>query len=353
MRTEQRGETISQWGEKRLVRDLIRPLFNPQADPHGVGDDCAVYVPPPNRAALLSTDRVPADLIAFAHGLIDYRGFGAHLAALNISDVAACRGEPVLLLLNTALPAHMRVADFRSLCEGVLDVARPLSCRVKGGDMSSSPELSCSATIVGICPKDQVLLRRGAKVGDIVFASRPAGMTPTAFHVLAGKPGADEVPAEIRSELYELLRYRPPMVELGRALATSGYCTSCMDQTDGLGQTLWELAEASDVRFDIDPTAMHIPDAVLHVARAAGVDACQLALGPGHDFSLVGTLRADTPDGVLSALREHGLHPIGAVTYGNGIWLSTPDGPPTAFVPEGWNYFTDTERSLTEPLKRD
>lgn len=353
MRTEQRGETVSQWGEKRLVRELIRPLFNPHGDPHGVGDDCAVYEPPPGQVQLFSTDRVPADLIAFAHGLIDYRGFGAHLAALNISDVAACGGKPALLLLNTALPAHMLVTDFRSLCEGVLDVALPLNCRVEGGDMSSSPELSCSATIVGTCPKGQVLLRGGAQVGDIVFASRPAGMTPAAFHVLAGKPGADETAPEIRSELYELLRYRPPMVELGRALANSGYCTSCMDNTDGLGQTLWELAEASEVRFDIDPKAMHIPDAVLHVARAAAVDARRLALGPGHDFSLVGTLRADTPGAVLTALSEHGLHPIGSVTEGNGIWLSTPDGPETAFVPQGWNYFTDTERSLTEPLKRD
>ena len=347
------GETVGQWGEKRLIRELIRPLFNPEEDPHGVGDDCAVFDAPPGHNGLLSTDRVPADLIAFAHGLIDYRGFGQHLAALNISDVAACGGNPTLLLLNCALPNHMHVADFRSLCEGVLDVARTHNCQVRGGDISSSPELSCSATVLGLCTAGQALLRSGASAGDTVFVSRPVGMTPAAFHVLTGKTGALQIPAAIRAQLYEPLRYRPPMVELGQALAASGYCTSCMDNTDGLGQTLLELSEASKMRFTINQTALRLPHAVRQVALAAGVEETGFALGPGHDFSLVGTLHADTPEGILRALGEHGLHPIGSVTEGSGIWLSSHDGSETAFTPQGWNYFTSTEHQLTEALKRD
>ena len=316
------------------------------------GDDCALLVPRPGWTVLLSTDRVPADLIAFAHGLIDHRGLGAHLAALNISDVAACGGEPTALLLNCALPADMRVADFRGFCDGVLDVARPLNCRVVGGDISSSPELSCSATVVGLCEAGRALLRGGAKKGDRVFMSRPAGLTPAAFHLLTEQPGTRQVPAAVRSELNEALRYRAPMVELGRALAADGCCTSCMDNTDGLGQTLLELAEAGGVCIDVDTAAMRIPEAVRQVARLAGADEFDLALGPGHDFSLVGTLRADTSDEVLSALGAHGLYSVGAVTDGSGIRLSSTSGT-RAFVPRGWNYFTSTEHSLTDVLKRD
>src|SRR5262249_33099260 len=96
---------ISELGEKRLIAEVLRPLFNPEDDPRGVGDDCAVITHDAGTVVLVSTDRVPADLIALRTGVIDFRGFGAHVAAINASDIAACGGRLTGFLLNCGLPA--------------------------------------------------------------------------------------------------------------------------------------------------------------------------------------------------------------------------------------------------------
>src|SRR5262245_60912053 len=173
--------TIAEIGEKRLIEELIRPLFNPLNSPEGVGDDCAFIEIDVGHVMLLSTDRVPADLVAFRSGILDFRGLGGYLARLNISDIAACGGDPIGLLLNLGLPSETNYDNFRALCEGVLEVASRYSCRVLGGDLSASAELSLSATSFGSARRSEVLSRRGSKPGDTIFVSRPIGLTPAAL----------------------------------------------------------------------------------------------------------------------------------------------------------------------------
>ena len=96
-------KTIGEIGEKRLITEFIRPFFNETNAPEGVGDDCAM-VATDGATVLLSTDRVPADLISFRLGILDFEGLGRYLAVLNISDIAACGGTPKALLLNFGLP---------------------------------------------------------------------------------------------------------------------------------------------------------------------------------------------------------------------------------------------------------
>ncbi len=98
---------------------------------------------------LFSTDRVPADLISFRLGIIDYYGLGRYLAWLNISDIIACGGRPLALLLNVGLPSDLAYDDFKALCMGFGETAAQYDCKVSGGDISSSKELSISATSIG------------------------------------------------------------------------------------------------------------------------------------------------------------------------------------------------------------
>src|SRR4051812_32258242 len=104
---------ISDIGEKRLIQEFIRPLFNSADRVEGVGDDCAMLSAPEGQLWLFSTDRVPADLIAFRLGVLDHCGLGRYLARLNISDIAACGGTPVALLLNLGLPDDFPYEDFK------------------------------------------------------------------------------------------------------------------------------------------------------------------------------------------------------------------------------------------------
>src|SRR5207244_932498 len=119
---------------------------------------------------------VPADLIAFRLGILDFTGLGRYLARLNLSDIAACGGYPIALLLNLGFPGDLGYASLKELCSGVAEVAHNFECSVLGGDISSSSELSISATSIGRVKQDRVLTRRGARPRDSIFVSRPLGL---------------------------------------------------------------------------------------------------------------------------------------------------------------------------------
>src|SRR5262249_39276432 len=92
--------TVRDVGEKQLIEDTVKRVFDGDPAPAGVGDDCAVLPLPADSVLLATTDRVPADLIARRLGLMDSYGLGRYLACLNLSDIAACGGRPAGLLFN-------------------------------------------------------------------------------------------------------------------------------------------------------------------------------------------------------------------------------------------------------------
>lgn len=327
--------TISDIGEKALIRDFIKPFFNGADDPRGVGDDCAM-VAFGEEFALLSTDRVPSDLTAFRLGILDHSGLGNYLARLNLSDLAACGASPVGLLLNLGLPDNMLYDDVVSLCRGFQSCAERFGATVLGGDITSASELSVSATSIGRVPKQDVLTRRGAVPGDSVFISRPLGMTPAAFVVFLN--GLDSRVAPTTSALLKRqFTDMQPMLELGLALRSSGKCGACMDNTDGLGQSLAELADASRCSIVIDESRLSIPPTVVEISNLVGQPPLSIVFNAGADFSLVGTLRGNWSDEEALSTFNEPLQIIGSIETGDGVWIAGADRRPLQF--HGWNYF--------------
>lgn len=334
-------QRISDIGEKRLIAEFVHPLFNSSDTLEGVGDDCAMLDAADGELWLFSTDRVPADLISFRLGILDYAGLGRYLSRLNISDIAACGGKPLALLLNLGLPDSLAYEDFKSLCRGFKEASEKHGCRVLGGDISSSAEISISATSIGKVNKANVLSRRGATKGDTIFISRPLGLTPAAFaYYLRCKKDTVGLTAEERAALDGQFTLLEPLVSLGMNLSSSAKCSSCMDNTDGVGQSLLELSVASKAKFVLRQEHINIPEVVTKIADNLGEDAFELAFSAGADFSLVGTLSGRWTQEQTAEQFGEGVQMIGSVVEGEGVFIETGDEiAPLAF--SGWNYFSD------------
>lgn len=323
---------LSDIGERSLIADVVRPIFNPSGLPSGVGDDCAAISVPAGHEILASTDRVPSDLTAFRLGLIGYRGLGDYLVRLNLSDIAASGGRPVGLLFNAAVPSSMRVSDFAEICTGLKEAAARSGCPVAGGDVSISNDLSLAATALGIAPIGASVLRNGAMPGDAVVATRPIGLTPAAFATVASEKPALALDRESTQLLLRQYTAMEPLVELGAILRDRG-ATSLTDNTDGFGQSAHHLAEASGVAFVLDAGLIDLHPLVEAVAAAVGENALDFALGAGADFSLIGTIdRAALP-----ALPAE-IVCVGTVEAGKGVWLCE-QGRRRPVEASGWNYF--------------
>ena len=126
---------------------------------------------------------------------------------------------------------------------------------------------------------------------------------------------------------------------LGQRLSASGICTSCMDNTDGISQTLNELAEASNLSFAIHESQLPIPAIVKELAGPLNKPMIDLALGPGADFSLVGTLDGNLEQRDIASLLGHDIAIIGRTKTGTGVTLNGQDGSSHPLTAQGWAYF--------------
>jgi thiamine-monophosphate kinase len=342
------ASTISEVGEKRLIAEVVRPLFDGDQPVAMLGNDCAEITVPAGHRLLISTDRIPADLIAFKLGILDHFSLGRYLVYLNVSDVLAGGGLPSGLLLTMGLPGSLRVDSFEEICRGAKTAALEYDCRIVGGDISGSSELSLAATAFGFVPEGQALNRWGARVGDLVFVSKELGLTPAAFALFLHNL---DVGNDVRDRLERHLSCTRPSLKISRNLALSGFCTSCMDNTDGVAQCLSELAEESGVEIVVEAGRLTLPGEVFSVASLLRIDPLNLAFGPGHDLGLVGTIDPIAFSGFSSF--AGGISVIGRVLEGNGVSLEAEDGVRSPFNVAGWDYFrNEIPRSRTsDPLE--
>ena len=328
--------TVGQVGEKQLIKEVVRPIFDGGNPYPALGDDCGYLSVPAKSGVLVSTDRVPVDLIAFRTGVLDYAGLGRYLGHLNISDIIASGGTPSGILLNAALPENLELECFVDICKGFKRGADECRCPVIGGDISSSCELNLSATAVGWVAAGERLTRSGARPGDLVFITRPVGMTPAAFAYFLQMPDSS---ANLDGLFRSHLTGTYPLIKLGRWLAESHHCSACMDNTDGLYQSFSEIADESDVAVVIEKESLRVPVPVVDMARAVNVSLIDLALGPGLDLSLIGTLRPGWDSYLDANDMPDGLRIVGRVEEGSGVYLRVGTELNRLSI-GGWDYFS-------------
>jgi thiamine-monophosphate kinase len=107
-----------------------------------------------------------------------------------------------------------------------------------------------------------------------------------------------------------------------------------MDITDGLGQSLKELGEASDVGFEIDAKSVPVDPLAVEVSKALSLDLDELVFGIGLDLELLVTVPRDR----VGDARGCGLTTFGHVRAERGITVDR-DGHVTGIPGRGWEHF--------------
>ncbi|MBB6646845.1 thiamine-phosphate kinase [Halobellus ruber] len=266
------------------------------------GDDAAVV------DGLVVTTDMLHETTDFPSGTTRYTA-GWRSVGASLSDVAAMGADATAALAAYASPT-LEAAELDAFVEGAVDVCEAVGAEYVGGDLDTAAEFTAATTAVG--GTDSPVWRRGASPGEVVCVTGALGRTAAGLRAFeAGDVDRGN----------ELFRFRP-RIDAGRALAP--FATAMMDSSDGLARSLHQLAEASDVGFDVDRTAVPVHDAADDYTTDAA-DRWQLAATVGEDFELVCTLPPSAVGGARGALAVD-LHVIGEVTDG-GV---TADGEPLA-----------------------
>jgi thiamine-monophosphate kinase len=320
-------------GEKRLLAEFLVPLCTAICGDHGIGNDAGVLSVPNESDAVLSTDRVPSDLLARQFGLMTPADFGSYLVRVNVSDLAASGATPLGMVVTCAFNPTERLSYVLGLMWGMYVEAARLGCPVVGGDTKTSAEESVSAAVVGVVPKGRVVRRGPVAPGMRVYLSGAVGHAGAALRWFSRAPDQrreDLMTSEQRA-LVDALRERlirpVPRIDLAVAVRESG-CPCAMDITDGLGQSLAEIASANSVGIELNYDELRFSPATLWATDQLGLDLAAVIGGIGLDLELI-AIGDSQPRG--------GFYEVGAVVEGVGA-VTFADG--RAFAIRGFEHFS-------------
>lgn len=311
-------QTISEIGERLLV-ELISKIGQPAGDflRLGIGDDAAIGRLPDGHDVVVSCDSVPEDLFAWEAGLITPCELGEYAARVNISDLAAMGATPHALFWLLRSPANTPVTTIAELARGIAHVCASHSTSLAGGDSKTGSVLSVAMTAIGSVPRDAALMRSGARPGDVVFCCGELGLASAALAYFRLRVERDlALPADAEEQLRRALWAPSPRVDDGLRLQASARCTSCIDNTDGLGRTLLEISRSSNVGMRIDAGALPLHPLTVDVAHLLGIEPVSLTMAYGLDLALLGTATDNSPELAGVAM------PIGVVTDEDSVLVS-------------------------------
>jgi thiamine-monophosphate kinase len=166
-------ESIGALGEFGLI-ERIRNLIGPTTAVVGIGDDAAVLdVGSPDY--LLATADMLVQGVHFGDDA-DPETLGRHALAVNLSDIAAMGGTPTFALTSLALPNSTTQGFAEGLYLGLRAEARRFDVAIVGGNISSTEgPVVIDVTLLGVVPRDELLLREGAQPGDALVVSGVLG----------------------------------------------------------------------------------------------------------------------------------------------------------------------------------
>jgi thiamine-monophosphate kinase len=262
---------------------------------------------------------------------------GMKSVVVNLSDLAAMGARPLGIIMSMGLPLDLLLEDFDSLVEGILKICDNYDIALLGGDTNQTEDITLCGTALGIIDRDKVLMKYGAREGDLIAVTGVLGSAAAGFEVLLGdEPVLDVLDPKEKDEILKKALQPKARVEEGIIISESK-ATSCTDITDGLVSEMGEIMAASDRKIGILFYEDRIPinPIIDVVARISGKSVREMALYYGEDFELLFTI--DPQD--FSSLQEKiEVHAIGEVTSSGRIEMVDKEGKTNILLPHGYEH---------------
>ncbi len=325
---------VAELGEHKIIQ-LIQSRLTPMPDiAVDFGDDVSALNLNGGQVAVLKTDM----LIAKTDVPKQMSLYQAARKAIvmNVSDFAAKGVQPQAALVALGLPRGFTEHDVLEITGGLDDSAREYGAYVVGGDTNEASNLAISVMLYGTAEKSKLMLRNGAKAGDILAVTGMFG-NPTAglYALLHGLKAPGEVIGEALLDSVFLPKAR---LAEGLALAKTGAVSACMDSSDGLASSLHELARQSGVGFVVDKVPVAREAAAF--AKANGLDPFDLVFYGGEEYELVLTVKFQMWAAAEAAVKAVGgqLLPIGKAAKDPEFFFES-DGVKREIEARGWEHF--------------
>lgn len=283
----------------------------------GVNDDDCAVVRSKSGYIVMTTDFLNSRPIAVELGIADPLTLGRLVVAANIADLCGSGATPAWMLVGVMLPRDADPRELRDIMRGAREEGRRCGVRILGGDTKLGSSRVLYGTAIGIArTKRQLFLKGAAKPGDDIFVSGHLGGVTAAVLALNSK-NTSVAHAKARAALCQ------PSVPVAKSakLARLGVANAGIDLSDGLGEAMQRLLDASEVGAEIEASYIPVASFARIVAHEMGVPPWTFAFALGGDFQFIVT----APARHRERIRKLGFQHIGTVTKRKHRLLRLPD----------------------------
>lgn len=233
-----------------------------------IGDDCAYL----KDLGIVVTQDSLVENIHFKQDWCTPYLLGYKAVAVNISDIIASGAKPAYITIALSLPSCISEDFVKEFYKGAKDSL--YGAKIVGGDITGSKkDIMISITAIGTTQGRNISSRSFAKEGYAVVVKGMHGAGAAGLReLMTGGNNKDLVNAHLKPILEE---------EFSRDIAESVNTDyAMMDTSDGLGDALFKIAEASNVTIKVDYNKIPKPDCVTR----------EQVLFGGEDYKLVAVI---------------------------------------------------------------
>ncbi len=322
-------------GEHEIIKLIHKRLQLPLGMPVPFGDDVSAVPIGNGEVAVLKTDMlvaktdVPAKMSLYAAA--------RKAVVMNVSDFASKGVQPTAVMVALGLPKTLATEKtILEIADGLNAGAREYSAYIIGGDTAETDDLIISISLYGTAKQDRLMLRSGAKPGDILAVTGMFGKSAAGLRLLIDE--SCTASSDTRSVLESAVFNPNARLAEGLALAKSSCVTASMDSSDGLAWSLHELMRMSNVGFTLD--TVPVDSETTKFSKQNELDATALALYGGEEYELVLTVDPQKWGTAKAAVEAVGgtLIPIGKATLEKQVALQVA-GEKQLIEPRGYEHF--------------
>lgn len=276
----------------------------------GLGLDCAV-LDFGDTCLVLKTEP-----ITFASEEIGW--YAVQIAA---NDIATTGAQPKWALFTVLLPPAVTTAESAvQLADQLYAACRAAGITVIGGHTEVTHDLNhpiIVTTLLGEIARDQLVAPAGAQPGDAILLTKGI---PIEAAALLAREFPDRLRKTLSFEEIETARnflFEPGISVLqdAQVAVKAGGVTAMHDPTEGgVATALWEMAQACQKTFLVDPARIPILPLAARICQAFDLD----PLGALASGALLLTVKPHRKEAVIAALADAGIAAaeIGAVAAG-------------------------------------
>lgn len=311
----------------------------------GIGDDAAVIASSPGMLSVVSSDML-VEGIHFDMIYSPLKHLGYKAVVVNVSDIYAMNATPRQITVSIAISNKYSVEAMEQLYEGINLACEKYNVDLVGGDMTSSPKgMIIGITVIGEAPKEKIVSRSGANVGDIICTTGQLGGAYLGLQILEREKQLylddNSVKPDLEDQKYVLGKQLKPearkdMIELfeQREFLPS----SMIDISDGLASELFHICESSGVGAYLEEGKIPINQESELLALKFKLDPVTCALNGGEDYELLFTVKPEDLEKIRLMPSTYIIGEI--VDKKDGVKLHTTGGNIHDLQAQGWNHFS-------------